>query len=528
MASSHPQAESDDPRRGHHPAAHARATPNAPACITAQTGAVTTYRDLDAASNQSAHLFRARGLKPGDAIVLFCQNDPLYYELVWGAHRAGLYYVPVSWHSKPEEIAYIIENAGAKAFIASARFSTVAQQTLQLIASDILAFSLFADIDRFEWFEEVRADLPQTPIEDETAGREMLYTSGTTGRPKGVKFPLSDAPIDYAPAADLFYQAEGYRPGAVILAPGPAYHASPLLATLAAHRFGAAIVIVDKFDAEEMLRFIEDNRVTHIACVPAHFVRLLKLPDDVRGKYDISSVQWIVHTAAPCPVDVKHAIIDWFGPIVLEVYSGTERVGGSLIRCEDWLQRPGSIGKAPNGAAHVVDEASWEELPAGETGVIYFETNEDFSYHGDAEKTKSMISPQGWKTLGDIGHIDADGYIYLTDRKSNMIISGGVNVYPQESENRLITHPKVADVAVFGIPNEAFGEEVKAMVQLAAGVAPAASVAQELIDYCKDVLASYKCPRSVDFVDRLPREDNGKIYKKRLLSQYQPSSAPPR
>ena len=505
---------------GFHPSIHAMTAPERHACIDAQTGTALSYKALEASSNQAANLFRRLGLRTGDNIVVFCQNDPAYYEVIWGAHRAGLYYTPVSWHSKPEEIRYIIENAGAKAFVASARFADVAAETLALIGGDVFAYSLFGAIPGFHSFEQSIAEMPQAPIEDETSGREMLYTSGTTGRPKGVKFPLSGAPVDHAPLGDMFYQMEGYNEAAVVMAPGPAYHASPLLATMAAHRFGATLVIVDKFDAEEFLHYVENYRVTHIACVPAHFVRLLKLPAETRRKYDVSSVQWIVHTAAPCPVDVKHQIIDWFGPVVLEVYSGTERVGGSLIRCEEWLKHPGSIGKAPHGSAHVVDETTWKELPPGETGVIYFESDEEFAYHGDDAKTKSMMSPQGWKTLGDIGHIDEEGYIYLTDRKSNMIISGGVNVYPQESENRLIVHPKVADAAVFGIPNDAFGEEVKAAVQLIDGVAPDASLEAELIEFCKEVLSTIKCPRSIDFLSSLPREENGKLYKKQLVARY--------
>lgn len=505
---------------GYHHSVFARKDPQRAACITAATGDIWSYGALEEATNQIAHLFRKLGLKAGDNIVLFCQNDPKFYEVVWGAYRAGLYYTPVSWHSTAEEIEYVIANSGAKVFIASSRFADIAKQTLALIGNGIEALSMFDDIDGFKRLEQERAHMPCTPIRDEAAGREMLYTSGTTGRPKGVKFPLSDTPIDAVADGDLFYKAEGYGRDAVVLAPGPAYHASPLLATLAAHRFGATLLVIDKFDAEEMLRFIEKYRVTHLICVPTHFLRLLKLPEDVRKRYDVSSVQWIVHTAAPCPVETKHAMIDWFGPIIVEIYSGTERVGGSIIRSDEWLAHPGSIGRAPGGTAHVLDEATWQELPAGETGVIYFESEDRFSYHGDDEKTKSMYSPQGWKTLGDIGRIDEDGYIYLTDRKSNMIISGGVNIYPQESENRLATHPKVADVAVFGIPNEAFGEEVKAVVQPAPGTEPGSALEAELIAYCKEVLASLKCPRSIDFLDVLPREDNGKIYKKQLVERY--------
>lgn len=481
---------------------------------------MTTYESLDAQSNQLAHWFRLQGVNTGDGIVLLCENSVEFYEVVWAAQRAGLYYTPVSWHSTAEEIAYVVENASAKAFIASSRFHETAVKTRQLIGKQVVAASLFEPIEGFVELKVEIASQPKTPVDDETAGREMLYTSGTTGQPKGVKFPLTGDAIDTLTAGDLFYQYEGYAPGAVILAPGPAYHASPLLVTMAAHRFGATVVIMDKFDAEEFLRLIEYYRVTHIACVPAHFIRLLKLPDTIRSQYDVSSVQWIVHTAAPCPVDIKHAMIDWFGQIIVEVYSGTERVGGSVIRCDEWLAHPGSIGKSPDDSAHVLDESTWKELPVGEVGVIYFESSENFSYHGDEEKTKSMLSPQGWKTLGDIGRIDEDGYIYLTDRKSNMIISGGVNVYPQESENRLITHPKVADVAVFGIPNESFGEEVKAVVQVTSGVETNAGLAAELIEYCRAVLSALKCPRSIDFMESLPREANGKLYKQKLIDLY--------
>lgn len=507
-------------RQRFHPSIHAANDPDRTACVAAATGKATTYAELDSRSNQIAHWFRHNGIGVGDGVVLLCQNSAEFYEIVWAAQRAGLYYTPVSWHSTAEEVAYVVENAGAKAFIASSRFSATAEKAASLFAGSVLTLSIFDSIDGFTRLSDECQSLPTTPVDDETSGREMLYTSGTTGQPKGVKFPLSGAAIDEVGFGDLFYQHEGYRPGAVILAPGPAYHASPLLVTLAAHRFGATVVIVDKFDAEAMLAHIEAYQVTHIGCVPAHFIRLLKLPESIRTKYDVASVEWIVHTAAPCPVDIKHAMIDWFGPVIVEVYSGTERVGGSLIRCEDWLAHPGSIGKSPDDSAHVVDESTWEELPANEIGVIYFESPEAFSYHGDEKKTQSISSPQGWRTLGDIGRIDEEGYIYLTDRKSNMIISGGVNVYPQESENRLITHPKVSDVAVFGIPNAAFGEEVKAVVQLIGGVAAGTELEAELIDYCKAVLSPLKCPRSIDFMDSLPREANGKLYKQKLIDLF--------
>jgi len=464
-------------------------------------------------------MLRSLGLKAGDSVVIFCQNHPRYYELVWGAHRAGLYYTPVSWHSKAEEVAYVIENADAKAFIASSRFTEVAIKTRQLVEKDLKCFSIFASIEGFSSYEEARGQYPSTPIEDETSGREMLYTSGTTGKPKGVKFPLSGDPIDVAPPDDLALVHE-YANSPVVMAPGPLYHASPLMSTRAAHRFGGTVVVIDKFDAEETLELIQKHKVTHMVCVPTHFLRMLKLPQEVRESYDVSSLQMVMHTGAPCPVDTKYAIIDWFGPIIFEVYAGTERVGGTTINSEQWLAHPGSIGRVVEGSAHVVDESTWKELPIGEVGVIYFDSGEEFVYHGDEDKTKSVYSPQGWRTMGDIGRIDEEGFIYLTDRKSNMIITGGVNVYPQESESRLITHPKVADVAVFGIPNEGFGEEVKAVVQPAANVEGNALLAEELIDYCKEVLATVKCPRSIDFAVTLPREENGKLYKQKLIESY--------
>lgn len=499
---------------------HANKTPEATACILANRSEETSYRALEAATNQIAHLFRSLGLSIGDGIVVMCQNHMRYFELFWAAHRAGLYFTPISWHATAEEARYIIENSEAKAFIASSRFKDVAKDVQKSIGGDLSFLSVLGDVESFTPLEDLAVSHSTTPIADETAGREMLYTSGTTGRPKGVKFPLTGKPIEDTAPDDLSYIAEGYGPGAVVLAPGPLYHASPLMSSRAMHRFGGAVLIIDKFDAEETLRYIEQYQVTHLICVPTHFVRMLKLPDEVRKKYDVSSVTLIMHTGAPCPVETKYAMIDWFGPIIVEFYGGTERVGGALIRSEEWLAHPGSIGRSVMGAAYVVDEETWQPLPTGETGVIYFDTGEEFVYHGDQDKTNAMHSPQGWRTLGDIGRMDEEGYIYLTDRKSNMIISGGVNVYPQEAESRLITHPKVADVAVFGIPNEAFGEEVKAVVQPATGVAAGADLEVELIAYCKEVLAGFKCPRSIDFDPHLPRQDNGKLYKQALKARY--------
>jgi acyl-CoA synthetase (AMP-forming)/AMP-acid ligase II len=281
---------------------------------------------------------------------------------------------------------------------------------------------------------------------------------------------------------------------------------------------GAATVMIPKFDAEETLRLIERNRVTHAQFVPTMFVRMLKLPKTVREKYDVSSLQCVLHAAAPCAVDVKQAMFEWFGPIIHEYYGGTEGFAGTMIGPQEWLAHPGSVG-LPLTAVHVVGEDG-AELPAGETGEIFFEGGPEFEYWGDPSKTKSVSNERGWRTLGDMGYVDADGYLYLTDRSTFMIVSGGVNIYPQETENLLIMHPKVADAAVFGIPNAEFGEEVKAVVQLLDGIDPTPELADELIDFCRANLAAYKCPRSVDFDPELPRDPNGKLYKRRIRDRY--------
>lgn len=508
----------------YHPEAISKSYPDTPACIEARTGAVLTYAELNDRSNQIAHLFRDADVIAGDVIAVLCENHPDYYPVIWAAQRAGLYFVPISWHSTPEEAAYILENSEAKMFIASASFAQIAIRAHDLSGARALPYSLQGDVKGFQHLDDEIADKPTHSISDQSSGREMLYTSGTTGNPKAVKFALPKEPYDQAPQGDLFYKAAGYKPGAIILAPGPAYHASPLLATMAAHRFGATVLIINKFDAETCLSDIQSYGVTHMICVPTHFLRMLKLPDDVRLSYDVSSLEWIVHTAAPCPVEIKKGMIDWVGPIITEIYSGTERIGGSIITSEEWLKKPGSIGRAPGNTARVVDETTWTELPTGETGVIYFTQGEEFAYHNDPSKTKSIQSPQGWRTLGDIGRIDEDGFIFLTDRKSNMIISGGVNIYPQEVENRLLVHPKVSDAAVFGIPNVDFGEEVKAVVSLVAGIPETSELEEDLIAFCKKTLMSLKCPRSIDFLDTLPREENGKLYKSKLIEAYSNSA----
>ena len=356
------------------------------------------------------------------------------------------------------------------------------------------------------------------PVSD---GSEMLYSSGTTGRPKAVRRPLpEDGQGSWAQKVLEYSLAQRYdmTPSSVYLSPAPLYHAAGINYTMAVHRVGAASILMRKFDAEAVLRLIETHRVTHAQFVPTMFVRMLKLPEAVRAKYDVSSLQCIVHAAAPCPVDVKHQMMEWFGPIIHEYYGGTEGFAGTIIGPEEWLAHPGSVGK-PFSPVHVVGEDG-TELAVGESGELFFEGGPAFEYFKDPEKTASVFNDHGWRSLGDMGYVDEDGYMYLTDRSTFMIVSGGVNIYPQEAENLLVMHPKLVDAAVFGVPNDEFGEEVKAVVQPIDGIEPGSGLAAELIEYCRANLAAYKCPRTIEFDADLPRDPNGKLYKRRIRDRY--------
>jgi acyl-CoA synthetase (AMP-forming)/AMP-acid ligase II len=352
-------------------------------------------------------------------------------------------------------------------------------------------------------------------------GSEMLYSSGTTGRPKAVRRPLPEdgrgswaqKVLEYALTARY-----GMTESSVYLSPAPLYHAAGVNYTMAVHRVGAASIVMPRFDAEAVLRLIQTHRVTHTQFVPTMFVRLLKLPDAVRDSYDVSSLQCVIHAAAPCPVDVKHRMMKWFGPIIHEYYGGTEGFAGTTIGPAEWLAHPGSVGKPSTGVHVVGDDGA--EVAVGESGELYFEGGPAFEYFKDPEKTASVSNEQGWRSLGDMGHVDVDGYLYLTDRSTFMIVSGGVNIYPQEAENLLVVHPKLVDAAVFGVPNEEFGEEVKAVVQPADGVSAGPELEAELIAYCRAHLAAYKCPRTIEFDPELPRDPNGKLYKRRIRERY--------
>ncbi|GGO24457.1 acyl-CoA synthetase [Microbispora bryophytorum] len=510
-----------------HPGAIAAVTPDKPAVIMAGSGRVITFRELDEESNRLAHLLRAAGLKPGDHIAFMLENHPLFLVIAWAAHRSGLYYTAISSRLQADELTYIVDNCEARVFISSAKLAGVASAVTEATPGVELRLMVDGLAPGFASYEEAVAGRPVTPLDDECQGADMLYSSGTTGRPKGVKPPLSRAPLE-APGALVQLIQFLFAPSAdsVYLSPAPLYHAAPLRFSMSFQRLGATVVVMERFDPEEALALVERHRVTHAQWVPTMFVKMLKLPEEVRRRYDLSSLGCAVHAAAPCPVEVKERMMEWWGPIVHEYYAGTEGNCFLYAGPEDWLAHKGTVGRPLLGVTHVLDDDG-AELPPGEHGTVYFSDGPKFEYHGDPGKTASVRDPggRGWTTLGDIGYLDEDGFLYLTDRRSYMIISGGVNIYPQEAENVLAMHPKVADVAVFGVPDPEMGEQVKAVVQPAdpAGAGPALEA--ELIAYCRERLAHYKCPKSVDFRDELPRHPTGKLYKRLLRDEYWPRTS---
>jgi acyl-CoA synthetase (AMP-forming)/AMP-acid ligase II len=503
-----------------HPFHHAAATPDKPAIVMANSGETLTFRELEARSNQAAHLFRAAGLVRGDGIAIFLENGRDYLALAWGAQRSGLVFTCLSTKLTADEAAYIVEDCGAKLLIAGASLGVVAA-ALPAVPH---RYALGGPIPGFTPLEPALDGQPTTRIADESPGRDMLYSSGTTGRPKGITGPLPEGAIDQPDALTmLFTMLYGFAPDMVYLSPAPLYHAAPLRWCMTAHKLGATVVVMEKFDPERYLALVEQHRVTHSQTVPTMFVRMLKLPPDVRRRYDLSSLRVVVHAAAPCPMEVKERMIDWLGPKIFEYYSATEGAGFTAISPEEWLARKGSVGKSLVGEIRILDEAG-NPLPPGREGRVYFHGGPPVSYHNAPEKTAEMQGPNG-ATFGDIGYMDADGYLFLTDRASYMIISGGVNVYPQETENILVGHEKVADVAVFGVPSEELGEEVKAVVQPRDWADAGPELEAELIRYARERLSPIKCPKSIDFEPELPRHDTGKLYKRLLKDRYWPRSA---
>lgn len=503
-----------------HPIAHAANRPDHPAVIMAGSGKQMTFGEMDREANRFAHLLRARGLGVGDAFAVLLENRIEYFTLVWGSQRAGTMMVPISTRLTAPEIAYILRDSGAKLLITSSAFDDV-MPGVRAECPDLEVHVM--DSGDEEDFAAALAAQPAEPIPDQSAGLVMLYSSGTTGRPKGIRPAPPEDPDPQAanPLMALATMGAGMPADGsmVYLSPAPLYHAAPIGWASTAHRLGGTVVVMEKFEPEAALRAIQDYKVTDSQWVPTHFVRFLKLDPEIRTRYDLSSHKRALHAAAPCPVPIKREMIEWWGPIVNEYYAGSESIGMTMVNSEDWLSHPGSVGRAIYGTLHICGPDG-EELPAGEDGLIYFENALLPTYHNDPEKTREAMHPKGWMTLGDIGHVDEDGFLYLTDRKSHMIISGGVNIYPQEIENLLVTHDKVMDAAVIGAPDPDLGEKVVAVVQPINMADAGPELEAELRDFLAPSLSRIKMPKLFDFRPDLPREANGKLYKRELRDEY--------
>ncbi|MGD9621677.1 MAG: fatty-acid--CoA ligase FadD4 [Mycolicibacterium sp.] len=519
-----------------HIRATAVATPERPAIVMHPSGTVVTFGELEARANRLAHLFRSAGLVEGDAVAILMENSEHMHAVMWAARRAGLYYVPINTHLTAAEAAYIIDNSGAAAVVGSAKLSPTLAGLDSELPNGLPPLRLLVggpgpaapgaagNLDGWKSYPECVASQPDTPIADEIEGDLLQYSSGTTGRPKGIRRALPHVPPDGAPGLMAALVSYWMHPDAVYLSPAPLYHTAPSVWSMQTQAAGITTVVMERFDAEGALDAIARHRVTHGQFVPVMFTRMLKLPPEVRNSYDVSSLERVMHAAAPCPVEIKKQMIEWWGPIIDEYYASSEAHGSTLITADEWLARPGSVGRPMGGAVHILDREG-NEVPTGQPGEIYFEGGGDFEYLNDPAKTASSRNDRGWKTVGDIGYVDEDGYLYLTDRRHHMIISGGVNIYPQEAENLLVTHPKVMDAAVFGIPDEEMGQQVKAVVQTVEPSDANPAFADELSRWLRDRLAHYKCPRSISFEAQLPRADTGKLYKQQLIDRYAPGES---
>lgn len=498
--------------------------PDKPAVIHSANGSVTTYAELNDRSNQVARLMHAEGLRRGDHVSIFMENDARYFEVVWAALRSGIYLTTVNRYLTDEEAAYIINDSESQAVFTSAALAEVAK-SLPAQCPQVKRWLMTDDaVPGYEVYGDALDQHPAEPLPEQPAGAFMLYSSGTTGRPKGILRPLPETSIDDPGTGlgALHANLWGFGNDTVYLSPAPLYHSAPMSCTIATHANGGTVVMMPRFDEVGALEAIEQYGITHSQWVPTMFTRMIKLDESIRTRFDLSSHKVAIHAAAPCPREVKHKMIDWWGPILYEYYGGTELNGLTHITPEAWLEKPGTVGTPVLGVLHICDEDG-NELPPGEPGLVYFELPEmPFRYLKDDDKTRSAQHPQhpNWSALGDVGYVDEDGYLFLTDRATFMIISGGVNIYPQEIEDAMVMHESVQDVAVVGVPNEEMGEEVKAVVQLVPGVEPGPDVEQALLAYTRDRIAHYKCPRSIDFVDELPRLPTGKLYKRLLKDRY--------
>lgn len=503
-----------------HPSVHAQSQPDKPAIIMATTGETVSFGELDKRSNQIAHLFRKLGLKHGDPIAICMDNRARFFDIAWAAQRAGLIYVAISCRLTAPEITYILEDSGARILFASDYIGDALDKIVDS-GPPLERFIVEGEHAGYHDLDAALEGMPDTPIADERCGVDMLYSSGTTGRPKGIRIPLPEDPgiAEAGPFIAVAMGAFGFSGDSVYLSPAPLYHAAPLRWCLTVHKLGGTVVVMEKFDPENALALIEKYKISVSQWVPTHFVRMLKLPEEVRTRYDVSSLECAVHAAAPCPIPIKEKMIEWWGPVLREYYAGSEGNGFTFIDSENWLTHKGSVGTALMGIVHICDEEG-NEVPTRTEGTVYFEGGSAFKYHNDPEKTSDATNKHGWTTLGDVGWVDEENFLYLTDRKSFMIISGGVNVYPQEIENLLITHDKVADAAVIGAPDEDLGERVVAVVQPLEVGSGGEDLVNELNDFMRQSLSGIKIPRQIDFRDELPRHPTGKLYKRLLRDEY--------
>ena len=506
----------------YHPRAHATVHPERPALIFADSGESLSYAALVERSDRAACLFEHFGLGEGDTVAIFLENHIRYPELCWAAKNSGITYACVSSQSSVEDASYVVDNCDAKLLISSAHLAPVALEVAGRAPGLRACLMIDGAQSPFQSYETLLAQMPASPLKGRRRGPSMLYSSGTTGRPKGVRTALPAEGPEVPPRRfAMLQQRYGFDADTVLLAPGPQYHAAPGRFMMSVQRAGGTLVSFRRFDAEATLAAMERYRVTHGLFVPTMSIRLLELPAQTRSRYRLDSLKCVVHLAAPCPIPVKERIIDWWGPIVEEMYAGTEAVGHTLINSQEWLAHKGSVGRPAAGAAIRILDESGRELPPFTPGLIHMRNGHRFEYYKDPEKTRGAIDDEGWGTLGDIGYLDHDGYLYLTDRQSHMIISGGVNIYPQEAENVLYAHPAIADVAVIGVPHPVFGEEVKAVVQPRTfPVAEPEQLAEDIIAFCRARLSRIKCPRTVDFVESLPRTETGKLLKRVIKDRY--------
>ncbi|MGO4326183.1 acyl-CoA synthetase [Cupriavidus sp. 2TAF22] len=503
---------------------HAAQTPDKPAVINGTTGDLLTYQELDERSNRFAQYLYALGLRRGDHLAMVLENNIRCFEVCWAALRSGLLITPVNRYLTAPEAAYIIEDSNAQVVVTSWAMRDLATALRDIMPTCRKRLMIDGTIPGWDSYEAEVAACPAERLADEWLGATMVYSSGTTGRPKGILRAQAEGKVTEGSGSARRPQFDryGFDANTVYLSPAPLYHTAPLGYGLETQFGGGTVIFMEKFDAEDALRMIERHRVTHSQWVPTMFIRMLKLDGAARGAYDLSSHRVAIHAAAPCPQETKRDMIAWWGPILYEYYAATEGNGSTSLDTQEWLAHPGSVGTALLGRIRICDDDG-NELPAGKTGTVYFERDTlPFHYHNDPEKTRAAQHPRhpSWTAVGDVGHVDADGYLYLTDRKAFMIISGGVNIYPQAIEDALVIHPSVGDAAVIGVPNPEMGEEVKAIVEPAAGVSPTPELAEELLAYLRTKVAKYMVPRSLDFIDAMPRLPTGKLYKTSLRERY--------